>query len=112
THPTEPVTRSPERRRPSRDAVARPQRPSIRVSLDRLDALMNLVGELVIARSRLERHLVQLEQAGELLSFTQSRMTQTVAEFESKYADRMVPPVRPSGGGSPQPGTAALRDAS
>ncbi|HKC99168.1 MAG TPA: hybrid sensor histidine kinase/response regulator, partial [Methylomirabilota bacterium] len=106
----EPATRGAARSRKSRDAEPGRVRQSIRVSLDRLDALMNLVGELVIARSRLERHLVQLEQAGELLSFTQSRMTQTVAEFESKYADRMVPPVRPSGGGSPEPGTAALGD--
>jgi chemosensory pili system protein ChpA (sensor histidine kinase/response regulator) len=74
-----------------RAEAARPIRPSIRVNLDRLDSLMSLVGELVIARSRLERHLVQLEQAGDLLSFTQSRMTQTVAEFESKYASRQVP---------------------
>src|SRR6266850_1196875 len=89
-----------ERARPSRDAGRR-IRPSIRVSLDRLDALMNLVGELVITRSRLERHLIQLEQAGELLSFTQSRMTQTVAEFESKYANRQVPLGRETGGGAP-----------
>jgi chemosensory pili system protein ChpA (sensor histidine kinase/response regulator) len=102
----EPTTRGPARRS-SRDA-ARRVRPSIRVSLDRLDALMNLVGELVITRSRLERHLGQLEQAGELLSFTQSRMTQTVAEFESKYADRMVPPVRPQGGGPLEPGVSPL----
>ncbi len=96
------------RGRASREAAARRVRPSIRVSLDRLDALMNLVGELVITRSRLERHLAQLEQAGELLSFTQSRMTQTVAEFESKYADRMVPPARPHGGGSREPGASPL----
>src|SRR5215470_3375123 len=83
-------------------------RPSIRVSLDRLDALMNLVGELVITRSRLERHLAQLEQAGELLSFTQSRMTQTVADFESKYADRLIPPVRPSGGSPGEPGASPM----
>src|SRR5262245_20506937 len=107
--PSEPATRRAERSRKSRDVSGR-VRPSIRVSLDRLDGLMNLVGELVIARSRLERHLVQLEQAGELLSFTQSRMTQTVVEFESKYADRLVPPVRPSGSGSPEPGTTALGD--
>jgi chemosensory pili system protein ChpA (sensor histidine kinase/response regulator) len=104
----EPITRGPERSRSSRDAAARRTRPSIRVSLDRLDALMNLVGELVITRSRLERHLTQLEQAGELLSFTQSRMTQTVAEFESKYADRMVPPARSEGGGALEPGVSPL----
>src|SRR5262249_24911037 len=107
---SEPATRGTERSRKSRNAAPGRVRASIRVSLDRLDALMNLVGELVIARSRLERHLVQLEQAGELLSFTQSRMTQTVVEVEWKYTDRMVPPVRPSGGSSPEPGTAALGD--
>jgi len=104
TRPAEPARRAAERARPSRDAGRR-IRPSIRVSLDRLDALMNLVGELVITRSRLERHLIQLEQAGELLSFTQSRMTQTVAEFESKYANRQVPLGRETGGGAPpEPG--------
>ena len=106
----EHVTRGPDRSRSSREAGARRVRPSIRVSLDRLDALMNLVGELVITRSRLERHLGQLEQAGELLSFTQSRMTQTVAEFESKYADRLVPPARSAGGGSAEPGASPLGD--
>jgi chemosensory pili system protein ChpA (sensor histidine kinase/response regulator) len=107
-HAARAVERAPrgDRSRSSRDA-ARRVRPSIRVSLDRLDALMNLVGELVITRSRLERHLTQLEQAGELLSFTQSRMTQTVAEFESKYADRTVPPAHPSGGGL-DPGVSPL----
>jgi chemosensory pili system protein ChpA (sensor histidine kinase/response regulator) len=82
-------------------APARRVRSSIRVSLDRLDALMNLVGELVITRSRLERHLIQLEQAGELLSFTQSRMTQTVAEFESKYSSRSLPSAEATGHGGP-----------
>lgn len=104
----QPATREPVRGRPARDAASRHARPSIRVSLDRLDALMNLVGELVITRSRLERHLAQLEQAGELLSFTQSRMTQTVAEFESKYADRLVPPARSSGGGLAEPGASPI----
>jgi chemosensory pili system protein ChpA (sensor histidine kinase/response regulator) len=88
--PEPAVARASAPARSAREA-ARRVRPSIRVSLDRLDALMNLVGELVVTRSRLERHLTQLEQAGELLSFTQSRMTQTVAEFESKYAHRQVP---------------------
>jgi len=66
-------------------------RPSIRVTLDRLDALMNLVGELVIARGRLDRRLVQLEKLGELLLFTQERMRSTVGEFEGKYANPHLP---------------------
>jgi chemosensory pili system protein ChpA (sensor histidine kinase/response regulator) len=45
-------------------------RPSIRVNLDRLDSLMNLVGELVIARSRLDQRLAQIELVNELLAFS------------------------------------------
>jgi chemosensory pili system protein ChpA (sensor histidine kinase/response regulator) len=91
TMPPLAVSASAAPARPPRSTAGRRIRPSIRVSLDRLDALMNMVGELVITRSRLERHLTQLEQAADLLSFTQSRMTQTVAEFESKYANRPLP---------------------
>ena len=94
--------------RAARAAMARRTRPSIRVSLDRLDALMNLVGELVVTRSRLDRHLTQLEQTSELLSFTQSRMTQTVAEFESKYSHRPLPDVEPSPPGRDSVGDVTL----
>src|SRR3989449_3416601 len=103
----EPVTAARGPVRPPRDAGPRRIRPSIRVSLDRLDALMNLGGELVITRSRLGRHLTQLEQAGELLSLTQSRMTQTVAEFESKYANRALLPDEVAGYGAPAPRAAS-----
>ena len=73
-------------------------RPSIRVHLDRLDALMNLVGELVIARSRLERRLSQFERVNELLVFSQSRMTAVVRDFERKYLDPRIDEVRVAGG--------------
>src|SRR5262249_60738618 len=69
-------------------------RPSIRVHLDRLDALMNLVGELVIARSRLERRLNQFERVTELLVFSQSRMTAVVRAFARQYLD---PPLDEAG---------------
>src|SRR5436309_4802200 len=59
----EPVTAARGPVRPPRGAGPRRIRPSIRVSLDRLDALMNRVGELGIARSRLERHPTAPEQA-------------------------------------------------
>ncbi len=70
--------------------------PAIRVSLDRLDSLMNLVGELVIARSRLDRRLSELDRAGELLLFSQERMAKAVRDFEVK---------REAGGWTPQPVT-------
>ena len=66
-------------------------RGSVRVNLDRLDTLMNLVGELVIARSRLEGRLAEFERLGELLGFSERRMAHVVREFERKYFDPRVP---------------------
>jgi chemosensory pili system protein ChpA (sensor histidine kinase/response regulator) len=75
-----------------RPAAAPPAvRPNIRVNLDRLDALMNLAGELVIARSRLERRLTQLDRVGMMLGFTEARMRQTIGSFEAKYANPQLP---------------------
>ena len=67
--------------------IQRPGRASIRVSVDRLDALMNLVGELVIARSRLDRRFRQLERLDDLLTVSRARMSQAVRDFEGKYLD-------------------------
>jgi chemosensory pili system protein ChpA (sensor histidine kinase/response regulator) len=81
--------------------------PAIRVSLQRLDSLMNLVGELVIARSRLDRRLQDLDRVGELLLFSQARMTKAVKDFEVKRAaGGGSPPMAAGhdGGGSPGPG--------
>ncbi len=66
---------------------------------------MNLAGELVIARSRLEGHLSQLDRVGTTLGFTEARMRHTVSSFEAKYANPQLPgpaDVRPN---------AATRDA-
>jgi len=71
-------------------------RPSIRVNLDRLDSLMNLVGELVIARSRLDQRFAQIERVNELLAFSRGRMAQTVRDFEEKHRYTQLPPA--SGG--------------
>jgi chemosensory pili system protein ChpA (sensor histidine kinase/response regulator) len=67
--------------------LSRPARASIRVSVGRLDALMNLVGELVIARSRLDRRFRQLERLDELLTVSRGRMSRAVRDFEGKYLD-------------------------
>jgi chemosensory pili system protein ChpA (sensor histidine kinase/response regulator) len=88
----------------SRSAAAR---PNIRVNLDHLDALMNLAGELVIARSRLERHLVQLDRVGATLGFTETRMRQTAGSFEARYANPQLP-----GAGDPRSGRAGGEPAS
>ncbi|MBI3635009.1 MAG: response regulator [Candidatus Rokubacteria bacterium] len=77
-----------------RPAEPRSARPSIRVNLERLDGLMSVVGELVIARGRLDRRVRELEQVGEHLVFSRSRMTQTVRDFEGKY---QFPPLQEAG---------------
>jgi chemosensory pili system protein ChpA (sensor histidine kinase/response regulator) len=70
-------------------------RPSIRVNLDRLDSLLNLVGELVIARSRLDQRVTQIERVNELLAFSRGRITQTVRDFEEKHRYTQLPPAAP-----------------
>jgi chemosensory pili system protein ChpA (sensor histidine kinase/response regulator) len=88
-------------------AVASAPRASIRVAVDRLDSLMNLVGELVIARSRMDDHLGQLERVGELLLWSRSRMAQAVRTFEGKYEYTALPTLtgaRAGGGTGLPPG--------
>ncbi len=65
--------------------------PSIRVNLDRLDSLMNLVGELMIARSRLELRLTELDRVGDQLLFSRSRMARALRDFEGKHHDPRLP---------------------
>src|SRR5262245_51318178 len=90
-----PPRAEPRPVRPRREA-----RPSIRVGLDRLDSLMNLVGRLVIARSRLDQRFAQIERVNELLAFSRSRMSQTVRDFEEKHRYTQLPPAMAAPGGA------------
>ena len=94
-----PPRAEPRPARPRREA-----RPSIRVSLDRLDSLMNLVGELVIARSRLDQRFAQIERVNELLAFSRSRMSQTVRDFEEKHRYTQLPPAVSAPGAASEAG--------
>ncbi len=51
----------------------------------RLDLLVNLAGELVAARRRLEGRLRELERVGDVLSLSRSRMAKAVGEFEDLH---------------------------
>lgn len=58
----------------------------IRVSRERLERLLNLVGELVIGRGRLEQRLSVLEQlTGQVLVY-KNRLSESVRSFEEKHA--------------------------
>jgi chemosensory pili system protein ChpA (sensor histidine kinase/response regulator) len=58
----------------------------IRVSRDRLERLLNLVGELVISRGRLEQRLAALEQLSDQVMMFKGRMLEAVRAFEEKHA--------------------------
>ena len=60
-------------------------REVIRVSRDRLERLLNLVGELVIGRGRLEQRLHMLEQLSQQVLAYKSRLVESVRSFEEKH---------------------------
>jgi chemosensory pili system protein ChpA (sensor histidine kinase/response regulator) len=71
------------------------EREVIRVSRDRLERLLNLVGELVIGRGRLEQRLKVLEQLSQEVLACKGRLIESVRTFEEKHAFTL-----PTSGGS------------
>lgn len=60
-------------------------RSSIRVSIDRIDRLMSLVGDLVVARSRLDRRLARLSDLEDEMQASGTRMNRVVEEFRERH---------------------------
>jgi chemosensory pili system protein ChpA (sensor histidine kinase/response regulator) len=79
-----------------RDEGPRVIRPSVRVPVECLDSLVDLVGEFVVARSRLERHLGLLSRVDELLAGSAARMTRVVQNFEVRHEYSPVGGLAPS----------------
>src|SRR5881397_2086665 len=75
---------------------------TVRVSRDRLERLLNLVGELVIGRGRLEQRLTVLEQLARKVQTYKNRMLETVRAFEQKHAFTL-PAATGTGEGSQSP---------
>ena len=100
---------------PRKDLPALPQARSVRVALERLDRMMNAVGELVINRTRMIGRLNELEHLADVLNLSRSRMQEKISEFQEKHefsrihmtgmrpADNFIP-----GNGIPFSGYAAL----
>jgi chemosensory pili system protein ChpA (sensor histidine kinase/response regulator) len=65
--------------------VSGEDREVIRVSRDRLERLLNLVGELVIGRGRLEQRLQVLEQLSQQVLACKGRLMDSVRSFEEKH---------------------------
>ncbi len=67
------------------DGKAAEDRDVIRVSRDRLERLLNLVGELVIGRGRLEQRLHVLEQLSQQVLTYKSRLVESVHSFAEEH---------------------------
>jgi len=57
----------------------------IRVSSERLDGLMDKVGQLIMSRARLDNQLERLSQIEESFSVSHARVQRVVRDFEEKY---------------------------
>ena len=73
------------------DGKAVEDREVIRVSRDRLERLLNLVGELVIGRGRLEQRLHTLEQLSQQVVAYKGRLVESVHTFAKRRLPRTMP---------------------
>jgi chemotaxis protein histidine kinase CheA/ActR/RegA family two-component response regulator len=88
----------------SRPAGAQPlpQAKSVRISLERLDRMMNAVGELVINRTRMLGRLSELGKLVEVLTFSKSRLAGKVSEFQEKHEFTRIASTLVPGSHAPQ----------
>jgi chemosensory pili system protein ChpA (sensor histidine kinase/response regulator) len=71
--------------RPGKSGERGTQAKSVRISLARLDDMMNSVGELVINRTRLVGRMAELKKLVEVLGNSRKRLSNKVTEFQEKY---------------------------
>jgi chemosensory pili system protein ChpA (sensor histidine kinase/response regulator) len=67
------------------DGLLGDEREFVRVSHARLEQLMNLVGELVIGRGRLEQRLLALERLAEQVAASKTRLVDAVQSFADNH---------------------------
>lgn len=120
--PAAPAMEQPEQAEPQAGRTAEPKgkdgggedREVIRVSRDRLERLLNLVGELVIGRGRLEQRLRVLEQLSQQVLACKVRLMDSVRSFEEKHTFTLPTAGNPSdaakGGSNPAAAFPGLSD--
>jgi chemosensory pili system protein ChpA (sensor histidine kinase/response regulator) len=84
SEPVPPVSGSSDASQ-SGESKSPEDREVIRVSRDRLERLLNLVGELVIDRGRLEQRLRVLERLSQQVLANKIRLVDAVRSFEEKH---------------------------
>jgi len=67
------------------EPIALPLSKSVRISLERLDQMLNAVGELVINRTRMRGRMAELARLADALNFTRERISEKISEFQEKY---------------------------
>src|SRR6266850_179626 len=91
------------------DGKAAEDREVIRVSRDRLERLLNLVGELVIGRGRLEQRLHKLEQLSQQVLAYKGRLVESVHSFAEEHTFTL-PTASPGPVTAPAQGVTSLSD--
>lgn len=62
-----------------------PETQSIRISAQRLDAVMNLIGELIISRTRLDKKILDIARLKEELNFCKTRLLEAIGSFHERF---------------------------
>src|ERR1700738_5106010 len=88
-------------RKPSKHAAGGNAAKSVRIALERLDRMMNTVGELVINRTRMVGRVSELEKLVDTLGFSKERLAGKVSEFQEKYEFNRISSSRNPGPWSP-----------
>jgi len=89
--PAPPTTDDEDPTRGFRNPAAAPASKSVRIALERLDRMMNAVGELVINRTRMLGRLAELERLADVLNFSKARLIDKITEFQEKYEFNRLP---------------------
>ncbi|MGC1769124.1 MAG: response regulator [Candidatus Acidiferrales bacterium] len=100
TQAGESVAPASAKRRAAPDVL--PQAKSVRISLERLDRMMNAVGELVINRTRMVGRLSELAKLVDVLNFSKSRLSGKISEFQEKHEFSRISPSLVPGSHPPQ----------
>ena len=83
--PSQAKSTAPTLPKDNKGSTAAVAAKSVRISLSRLDRMMNTVGELVINRTRMLGRVTELERLRDTLGFSKERLQGKVVEFQEKY---------------------------
>jgi chemosensory pili system protein ChpA (sensor histidine kinase/response regulator) len=104
--PSQAKSTAPTSLKNNKGSTAAAAAKSVRISLSRLDRMMNTVGELVINRTRMLGRVTELERLRDTLGFSKERLQGKVVEFQEKYEFNRINstrgPLSPSTAPTPQ----------